>query len=301
MKRRTFLKHTLAASAAIAMGNHIRVAEAAGAMNLGNNGFKTSMMWGTVKTPGTILEKCKAVKAGGFDGIEPDSHMNRDEVIAAMKASGLVASSVCCSTHWKTPLSSPDANVRKEGVEGMIVALEDAKAYNTDAVLLVPGKVDDTVSYDDCWSRSTEEIKKLIPVAEKLKVKICIENVWNNFLLSPLEAARYVDQFNSKYVGSYFDIGNIQNYGWPDQWIKILGPRIFRIHIKEFSKEMADKEGRWKGFSPKLTEGDINWKKVMASIKEAKYHPWLTIEHHGGESPEGLKDLRQRLDKIIAS
>lgn len=306
MKRRQFIKQTLLASAAVSMVGVDRLSAKSTVsydevpQEFSSQSFRKSMMWGTVGVKGSILEKCRAIKAAGFDGAEFNSHENREEVLAAMKATGLVASSVCNSVHWKKPLSSPDPQIRKEGFEGMIVAMEDAKAYGTDAVLLVPGTVSEEVGYDECWNRSTEEIKRLLPIAEKLRVKICIENVWNNFLLSPMEAVRYIDQFESPWVKSYFDIGNIANYGWPDQWIRILGNRIGRVHVKEFSKEKAEKEGRWKGFDPELLEGDIAWQKVIASIRKAGYGPWLTIEHKGGDTPEGLKTLSTKLDRIIA-
>jgi hexulose-6-phosphate isomerase len=161
--------------------------------------------------------------------------------------------------------------------------------------------VNETVSYDDCWNRSTEEIKKAIPLAEKLKVKIAVENVWNNFLLSPMEAANYVDQFRSPYVGFYFDCGNILAFGWPEQWIKILGKRIAKVHIKEYSKKIADKQGKSAGFGVKLTEGDVNWTAVMKALDECGYNGWTTIEQPGGDTPEGLKDLCDRLAKIQAS
>jgi hexulose-6-phosphate isomerase len=227
--------------------------------------------------------------------------MDRKEVLDAMKATGLIASSVCCSSHWRKQLSDPDATVRQEGIEGVIVALEDAKAYGTNAVLVVPGSVSDAVAYDECWERSTESIKKLLPTAEKLKIKICIENVWNNFLLSPLEACRYVDQFNSSYVGFYFDCGNILVYGWPEQWIKILGNRIGRIHVKEFSKQKADKEGRGAGFNVALTEGDVNWAKVMTEARKSYRGEWFTTEQGNSKTAEDLIDLGKRLDKVIES
>lgn len=262
-------------------------------------GFKKSIMWGTVGMEGSVLDKCKVIKAAGYAGIEPNSHMDRKEVLDAMQATQLEASSVCCSTHWRKLMSSPESAVRQEGIDGMIIAMEDAKAYGTDAVLLVPGRVDDSVSYDECWDRSTECIKKLIPHAEKLKVKICIENVWNNFLLSPLEACRYVDQFNSQYVGFYFDCGNILVYGWPEQWIRILGNRIIRIHIKEFSKQKADKEGRGAGFNVKLTEGDVNWKRVMEESRKSYSGTWFTTEQGSSKTPADIIDLNGRLDKIL--
>jgi len=262
------------------------------------NNFKKSIMWGTVNMEGSVHEKCKAVKAAGYQGIEPNSHMNRKEVIDAARATGLAITDVCCSTHGNKPMSHPDAATRQEGFEGAVVALEDAKEYGTDAILLIPGRVNETVSYDECWNRSVEGVKKLIPIAEKLKVMICIENVWNNFLLSPMEACRYVDQFNSPYVKFYFDCGNILYYGWPEQWINQLGERIARVHIKEYSKKIADKEGRVAGFRAPLTEGDVDWPKVMEALRNNYKHVWLTTEM-GAKTLEEMIDLSGRLDKIL--
>jgi hexulose-6-phosphate isomerase len=305
MERRKFIKDSILISGAVALSfDNIRAAgnpAATGAPDNTTRKFKKSIMWGTIGMEASVIDKCKAVKAAGYDGIEPDSHMDRKETFDAMKTTGLTASSVCCSTHWRKQLSDPDATIRKEGIDGVTIALEDAKAYGTNAVLVVPGSVNDTVAYDECWKRSTESIKKLLPVAEKLKVKICIENVWNNFLLSPLEACRYVDQFKSPYVGFYFDCGNILAYGLPEQWIKILGSRIGRIHVKEFSKQKADKEGRWAGFNVALTEGDVNWAKVMTEARKSYRNEWFTTEQGSSKTAEELFDLGKRLDKVIES
>jgi hexulose-6-phosphate isomerase len=162
----------------------------------------------------------------------------------------------------------------------------------------VPGIVNETVSYDQCWNRCIEEIRKVIPMAEKLKVNIALENVWNNFLVSPMEAASYIDQFKSPYVGSYFDCGNILVYGWPEQWIRILDKRLAKVHIKDFSRKIADKQGKGAGFGVKLLEGDVNWKAVMKSLDDIGYHGWTTVEMPGGDTKEGLKDLCDRLVKI---
>jgi hexulose-6-phosphate isomerase len=303
MQRRIFIKNTLLASGALILPPAGLVAATErrfSALPATEATFKKSIMWGTVGMDGSVLEKCKAIKAAGYAGIEPNSHMNRQEVLDALKATGLVASSVCCSTHWQKQLSDPDPAVRAEGIEGVRVAMEDAVAYGTDAVLVVPGSVSSAVAYDACWERSTESLKKLLPVAEKLRVRICVENVWNNFLLSPLEACRYVDQFNSPYVGFYFDCGNILVYGWPEQWIRILGQRIGRIHVKEFSRQKADAEGRGKGFDVALTEGDVNWAEVVGEARKSYRGQWFTTEQGGAKTPEGLNDLSKRLDKILS-
>lgn len=303
MQRRNFIKSAALVTGALSLSSIREEAFAAPSASIPQpppGPFRKSIMWGTVGMEGSVLDKCKAIKAAGYDGIEPNSHMDRKEVLDAMKETGLVASSVCCSTHWSKPLSHPDTAVQEEGIEGIKVALEDAKAYGTDALLVVPGTVSDAVSYDECWSRSTANIRKLLPTAQKLGVKICIENVWNNFLLSPMEARNYVDQFDSPYVRFYFDCGNILVYGWPEQWIKILGDRIGRIHIKEFSQKQANSKGKWEGFNVKLTEGDVNWQKVMEEARKSYPSVWLTTEQGSSKTPEDLKDLCSRLNKIIA-
>ena len=303
MQRRNFIKHTLLATGALSVASFDSFASITSGMDVRANaasGLKKSIMWGTVGLEGSILDKCKAIKAAGFDGIEPNSHMDRKEVLDAMQATGLKASSVCNSKHWDLLLSSPNREMRQQGMEAMIVAMEDAKAYGTDAVLLVPGRVDENVSYEECWNRSTACIRQLLPVAQELKVKICIENVWNNFLLSPMEASTYIDQFNSPWVGFYFDCGNILVYGWPEQWIKILGYRIGRIHIKEYSKKIGESQGKNAGFNVQLTDGDVRWKEVYRQIQNEYSGGWLTTEQGNSKTLEELKDLSGRFDKILA-
>jgi L-ribulose-5-phosphate 3-epimerase len=296
MNRRQFTKRTAMASAFLTAVPFPGFPVAGSALQ---RNLKKGIMWGSIGTGKTVLEKFQAAKLAGFDGVEVDSHLDRNEVLRARESTGLKIHSVCDSRHWKLLLSSPDPKVREDGVEALKVALEDASVFGSDAVLLVPGRVTEAVSYDECWNRSVEEIKKAIPTAEKLNVKIAIENVWNNFLLSPMEAVRYIDQFQSPFVGAYFDCGNILAYGWPEQWIKILGKRIAKVHIKEYSRKIADTEGKSAGFKVKLREGDVNWSAVMKALDETGYQGWTGIEMPGGDTPEGLKDLCDRLKLIL--
>ncbi|HLP73067.1 MAG TPA: sugar phosphate isomerase/epimerase family protein [Bacteroidales bacterium] len=295
MNRRDFTRNTIMASAVAA------AAPSELFSSFAERPLKKGIMWGSIGTGKTILEKFRAAKAAGFDGVEVMSHMNRDEVLQAHAETGLPIPSVCGEHHWKFLLSDPDPEVRAKGVEALKVSIEDANAYGADTVLLVPGRVTENVSYDECWSRSVDEIKKVLQLAKDLKVKIAIENVWNNFLLSPMEAATYVDQFKTVFVGFYFDCGNIVNFGWPEQWIKILNRRIAKVHIKEFSRKLADTQGKGAGFKVNLLEGDVSWSKVMSALDKIGYQGWTTIEQPGGDTPEGLKDLCTRLGKIQAS
>ncbi len=263
--------------------------------------IRKAIMYSTIGVKGSVLEKFQAVKAAGFAGVEPMSHMNQTEVLEALKSTGLQAASVCCDTHWKKTLSDPDPAVREEGLEGLKQALRDAKAYGATSVLLVPAVVNKKVSYDEAYTRSQEQIRKAIPLAEQLGVKIAIENVWNQFLLSPLEAARYVDEFKSPSVGWHFDIGNVVTFCPPEQWIRILGKRIAKLHIKEYSRAKRDKEGPGAGFKVEFLEGDNDWPAVMKALDDIGYHGWGIAEQPGGNSPEGLANLSQRMDRIFAS
>lgn len=297
MNRRQFTRNTLMASALISAAPSIAFSSSQNVQRT----MKKGIMWGSIGVGKSIMEKFQAAKDAGFDGVEVMSHLNRDEVLNARAATGLEIPSVCGEMHWKYLLSDPDPAVREQGVEALRLTLQDANAYGADTILLVPGRVTEDVTYDECWTRSVAEINKVIPLAKELKIRIGIENVWNNFLLSPMEAATYVDQFRSVFVGFYFDCGNILNYGWPEQWIKILRNRIAKVHIKEFSKKLADTQGRSAGFKVNLTEGDVNWSRVMAALDKIGYAGWTTIEQPGGNTPEGLKDLCTRLAKIQAS
>ena len=298
LTRRSFMK--LAGTAAVATAATPFALQAAeGAPR--RRAIKKGIMFGTVGLKGTTLEKFQAVKQAGIEGVEPNSHMNQDEVLRARDATGLELPSVCCATHWDQPLTDANPAVREKGLEGLKTALRDAHRYGATSVLLVPAVVTKQVSYAEAYDRSQAQIRKALPLAEELKVKIAIENVWNRFLLSPLEAARYVDEFNSPWVGWHFDVGNIVQYGWPDQWIRILNRRIAKVHIKEFSRDKANKEGTGKGFQVELLHGDSDWPAVMKALDEIGYTGWGLSEQGGADSQEGLTKLSQAMDRIFAS
>src|SRR5512138_516378 len=279
MNRRMFLQGAPGALALAGFGGVSLAADAPKEdATVSRRPLKRGIMWGTVGVKGSVLEKMKAVKEAGFDGAEMNSHMDQDEVLRARDETGLSIPSVCGVQHWDKPLSHPDPKVRAQGLEALKQTLRDAKRYGASSVLLVPAIVNANVSYADAYTRSQQEIRKALPLAEELGVKIAIENVWNQFLLSPIEAARYVDEFNSPAVGWHFDVGNILNYGWPEQWIRILGKRIVKVHIKEFSRKQRDNQGLWKGFEVKLREGDNDWPSIMKALDEVGYNGWLITE-----------------------
>src|SRR5687768_16838077 len=199
-----------------------------------NRRLRKAMMHSTIGVKGSVLEKYRVMKAAGFEGVEPMGGMDREEVLAALKETGLQAASVCCHTHWVKPLSAPDEGTRKIGLDGLVQSLQDAKAYGASSVLLVPGVARDGVTYQQCFERSIVEIKKAIPVAKETGVKIAIENVGNNFIMSPEQAVQYLDAINSEWVGFHFDIGNAGRVGPAEKWINALGKRILAIHVKDY-------------------------------------------------------------------
>lgn len=264
--------------------------------------FKKATSLGMVGDGATLLDKFELLKELGFDGIELDSPNGLDnaEVVAARDATGLTIHGVVDSVHWGKPFSHPDAAVRAEGVAGLRTALRDAKEYGAGTVLVVPAVVNKQVSYAAAWELSIREIRKTVPLAEELDVKIAIENVWNNFLLSPLEMRRFLEAFESDHVGAYFDVGNVVRYAWPEHWIEALGDKILRIHVKEYSRQKQNDEGLWKGFQAELMEGDCDWPAVMKALKIEGYDGWFTAEVGGG-GRDRLAFLAERMDRILSS
>jgi L-ribulose-5-phosphate 3-epimerase len=299
MNRRSFLKIMVAGAAATA---YLPSALAASKRNL-----RKAIMYSTIGVKGSVLEKFRVMKEAGFDGVEPMGGMNRDEVLAAFKETGLRAASVCDHIHWNKTLSAPDEATRKLGLDGLLLSLHDAKAYGAGSVLLVPGIVGGAAigrgdsTYQECWDRSIVEIKKAIPVAKELGVKISIENVGNNFITKPEQAMAYLDAINSEWVGWHFDIGNVgAKYGPAERWIQVLGKRINRIHVKDFNATPPAPGA--KGTRPKLLDGGTNWQAVMAALDRAGYQGWAISEQPNNQAAdvETARDLAQRMDKIFA-
>jgi len=250
----------------------------------------------------TLREKFEIVKRAGFEGVELDSPspISLDEIRAARDATGLEVCGTVDSVHWRKSLADPSAEVRKEAVAALETAIRDCRALGGSSVLLVPAVVNASVGYDQAYTRSQAEIRKVLPLAAELEVKIGIENVWNDFLLSPLEAARYVDEFESPWVGWHLDCGNVVTYGYPEQWVRILGKRLCKLHIKDYSKKRRDDEGRWKGFDVQLREGDANWPEIVKALDEVGYAGWASAEVAAGDEAH-LKDVARRMDEIFAS
>jgi L-ribulose-5-phosphate 3-epimerase len=260
-------------------------------------------IWYSAAPGKTPLEKFQAAKAAGFDGIEIPSLLDPDQVLRARDETGLAIPSVSCAQTW-TGLPDPDAAKRAESVEGLKQALRDAKRYGASSVLVVPGSASAEITYAVAYQRAQAGLHQAVSLAEELGVKLACENVWNHFLLSPLEAARFVDEFHSPAVRWHFDVGNCIYLGWPEQWIRILGKRIYKLHIKEFSRKKMAEKGLAAGFAVEYLEGDNDWPAVMKALDEIGYQGWATAEPawrpKGVDPVKRLSQISAKLDQIFA-
>lgn len=244
-------------------------------------------------------QRFQLAKDVGFEGIEIGTVTDpavAAEIEEASAKTGLVIHSVMNADHWKYPLSSADPEVVAKSVAGMETSLRNAKLWGCDSVLLVPAVVNPETSYKDAWTRSQKVVKeRILPLAQELRVVIGMEEVWNKFLLSPLEMAQYVDEFASPWVKAYLDVGNMLFYGYPQDWARTLGKRIHRVHIKDFKVDRGKGQFFWKN----IGEGDVDWPEVRKALGEVGYDGWVTTEIEGGDAAY-LKDVVARFDRFLA-
>jgi hexulose-6-phosphate isomerase len=288
--RRSFLESATAVAAVAAL--RPRPSAAAG-------GMKKSLYVSMLPKELGYRERFQMARDVGFEGIEVGTITDpkvADEVKEASAKAGLPVHSVMNADHWRYPLSSGDPAVVAKSVAGMEASLRNAKLWGADDVLLVPAVVNPETPYKEAWTRSQKVIKeRILPLAQELKVVIGIEEVWNKFLLSPLEMVRYVDEFASPWVKAYLDVGNMVFYGYPQDWIRTLGPRIVRVHLKDFRVDHDKGLIEWKN----LGEGEIDWPAVRKAFADVGYAGWVTAELEGGDAAY-LKDVATRIDRFLA-
>ncbi len=287
LPRRDFLKSTLAASAAVALPVQFALADEAKKPKL-----RMAVKYGMIKHDGSIEDKFNLIKKLGLQGVEVDSPsgLHKVEAKAAAEKTGIVIHGVIDSVHWRDTLSHPDADVRAKGLAALNGAIEDAGFFGCDTVLLVPGVVNNDVSFEQCYERSQAEIRKALPLAEKHKVKICIETVWNNFITKPEQLISFVDDLKNPWAGAYFDCSNMLKYGVSSaEWIRKLGKRLVKFDFKGYSHKNS-----W----CKIGEGDEDWPEVLKALGEIGYDGWATSEVGGGGEKE-LADITARMKKVL--
>jgi hexulose-6-phosphate isomerase len=293
--RRGFLHAGLVGAAVLASGQAL-------AAEKKKPKLKKAVKYGMIRIgdSASVEERFALIKRLGFEGVEMDSPggVNVDEAVKARDKTGIVIHGVVDSVHWNDRLSDPTEEKRAKGLAALKTALKDAKAYGATTVLLVPGKVSnkETENHDQVWSRSQAEVRKVLPLAERLGVKIAIEVVWNDFITTPEELIRYVDEFKSPVVGAYFDCSNMIRYGVkPSEWIRKLGKRMLKFDFKGFSmQKFREKQNPW----VPIGEGSEDWPAILEALAEIGYNGWATAEVSGGGEKE-LRDVAERMNRVL--
>lgn len=283
LSRRNFLTR-LAAGAAGAAVLPVGSLGAVAADPAGAGRYKKAVKFQMVRGAMSVREKFEMLSELGFEGTEihVTAKLDRDEVKAASEATGV-------RVHGFLNSSNPDLKA----------AIDSAKFYGGDSVLVVAGRVDKGRRYDQVYREQQDRLRTALPYAEEQGVRLLVENVWNNFLLSPLEMARFIDELESPAAGVYFDVGNVLRYGWPEHWIRVLGPRIGKLDVKEFSRKKMETEGLREGFDVEIGDGDCDWPVVRAALAEAGYTSgWATAEVPGG-GRDRLAEIKRRMDAAL--
>jgi hexulose-6-phosphate isomerase len=292
--RREFVKGSLAAACVASIG-------ADALADVSSKGapvalpIKKGLVFDMLPSSMSVADKFKLARDAGFEVVQapttPDEH-EAEQLKKAAEAAGIRIDSVMNMDHWKYPLSSGDAAVVAKSMEGMRTSLRNAKLWGSDSVLLVPAVVNPQTSYLEAWTRSQKQIRELIPMAAELKVVIAIEEVWNKFLLSPLEMKKYIGEFESPWIRAWFDVGNVVLYGYPQDWIRTLGKSIYKVHLKDFKR----KEGGYAWVN--LGDGDVDWAAVRAAFTETGYAGSAIAELDSGDEAY-LRDVSKRIDRLL--
>ena len=298
--RREFLKGATAAAAGAALRpQSTAFAGAPASPASGTLPIRKGVLLDMLPKKLSYADRFKMARDVGFEVVQaPTTRDPREaeEIKRAADGAGMAIDSVMNMDHWKYPLSSGDPAVVEKSMEGMRTSLHNAKLWGADAVLLVPAVVNPETSYRHAWTRSQEQIRKLLPLAEEPRVDISLEEVWNKFLLSPLEFARYVDEFKSPWARAWFDVGNVVLFGYPQDWIRTLGKRIDKLHLKDFKRRQSSYE--WVN----LGEGDVDWPAVRGALVEIGFSGSATVELESVDDSiaQGyLRDVSQRVDRLL--
>ena len=296
VSRRRFLKTASIVAGTCTLSHHAFAIPAVHQETPSNKGkiFK-SVKWGMIRGAEGVLPKFELQKELGFDGMElvSPTQLKASELREASSKTGMPIHGLVNMKHWSNGfrLSEPSEASRNAGRKVLEQCLRDAKAFGGDSVLLVPGRVaGEKENHDHVWARSIEQIRKVLPLASRLGVRILIENVWNGFCEKPELLRDYIDEINSPWVGVYFDIGNVRKFGPSEDWIRVLGNRIVKLDIKDW--------GKANGFC-KIGDGDVDWEEVRKALAEIEFTGWCTAEVGGGDKAR-QKEIAERMNKVLS-
>ncbi len=296
--RREFLKTSVVTACAAGLGVESSGATSiATALRLAERPLpiKKGLVFDMLPEKLTFAERMKLARDTGFEVVQapttPDQRQ-AEEIKKAADQAKIRIDSVMNLDHWQYPLSSGDPAVVDRSLAGIRLSLHNAKLWGSQTVLVVPAVVNAQTSYRQAWTRSQNQIRKLVPLAEELKIVIGIEEVWNKFLLSPLEMVNYIGEFQSPWIRAWFDVGNVVLYGYPQDWIRTLGKNIVNVHLKDFKRTQG-------GYAwVNLGDGDVDWGAVREAFAEIGYAGSAIAELDGGEEPY-LRDVSRRMDHLL--
>lgn len=244
------------------------------------------------------------VEEGATDRPEGMARIGLDATDAAVRQlrqqaaeAGLETPSLSSGLFWRYPPTSPDPKVREKALGIAERALQTASLLGANTVLVVPGVVTSDVSYQDAYDRARGFLREIAPAAERSGIALGVENVWNKFLLSPLEFARFLDEIGSPAVGAYLDLGNVLIFGYPHHWVEILGSRIRKVHVKDFRTDIGNRFG-----FTHLLHGDLDWPRAIAALRAIGYDDYVTTELNVTRYlvEKTIADTASSLDRILA-
>ena len=280
MDRRRFLQTSSAFACGLATSKRTIAGEFTGKI-------KKAVKFHMVKQDLSVEDKFRLVKELGFDGIETRAKLDTADQ-ALVKSYAAAREKTGLPIHGLIHSNNPD----------LIGAIDQARFLGANSVLHVV-RYDQKIGYMQNYNETQQIIRKAIDHAEKHEVMILLENVWASFLIEPLAMARYIDELDSPMVASYFDVGNVVRWGWPQHWIEVLGKRIKKLDIKEYDLSIAMNEGMRKAFDKPLGEGSVDWSKVRQQLAGISYEGWATAEVRGGDR-DRLAEIAQQMDRVLA-
>lgn len=300
--RRGFLSTAMSVSAAATLGATASAAQAQDTAPPDDTAQEVdrphklckAVKFGMIQENLSIEDKFKLLLDLGFDGVEFDSpsNVNLKEAVAARDKTGIIIHGVVCSTHWNVRHSDPDPAVRARAMENLKTAINDARIYGGDTVLLVPGAARhaENENFVQVWERSSEAIRQVLPFAQKHGIRIAIETVWNDFITTPQQLVQYIDQFASPWVGAYLDASNMIKFGVPGEtWMRMLNSRILKLDIKGYHKE--------RGWTP-IGQGSENYPEQRRALREIGFYGWATAEVGGGNRAH-LAAIAKAMDEHV--
>jgi hexulose-6-phosphate isomerase len=248
----------------------------------------------------TLRERCELLRACGFDGVDAvtPSDLDVEALVDAVTTAGIEVANVLAGRSLRWTLADPDPEVRAYGRLGLEQSLHDAVLLGASSVML-PSLLPHGVDPADARNRTAEELRRVLPLVEELRVRIAIENCWNGFLESADVVAAFVDSFESAWVVSYFDVGNVAPRGEPQDWIRTLGSRIHKVDLKDFNRARARRVGIDHGEELELGAGDCDWAAVAAAFREVSFDGWMSAELTGS-GRELLARASVAMDRLFA-